>query len=102
MDGIAIITIISCMIVIFFMVVNYEFKFMKMRRNIEKLSENRTKLAEINEELITIVNEVMMESDIFIELLKEHYTMREIEEFYNKKINEYIERGWYKDNATNR
>lgn len=88
--NITIITLISCVIVIFLMVLRYELKINKLLKHNKKLAKDNVDLLQAMDSLIVAGSQLSASHDALHEILKEEFTEEEIKELYREKIKNSI------------
>lgn len=84
--NITIITLISCVIVIFLMVLRYELKINKLLKHNKKLVKDNVDLLQAVDSLIVAGSQLSASHDALYEILKEEFTEEEIKELYREKL----------------
>lgn len=84
--NITIITLISCVIVIFLMVLRYELKINKLLKHNKKLAKDNVDLLQAVDSLIVAGSQLSESHDVLYEILKEEFTEEEIKELYREKL----------------
>lgn len=84
--NITIITLISCVIVIFLMVLRYELKINKLLKHNKKLAKDNVDLLQAVDSLIVAGIQLSESHDVLYEILKEEFTEEEIKELYREKL----------------
>lgn len=84
--NITIITLISCVIVIFLMVLRYELKINKLLKHNKKLAKDNVDLLQAVDSLIVAGSQLSASHDALYEILKEEFTEEEIKELYREKL----------------
>ena len=84
--NITIITLISCVIVIFLMVLRYELKINKLLKHNKKLVKDNVDLLQAVDSLIVAGSQLSESHDVLYEILKEEFTEEEIKELYREKL----------------
>ena len=84
--NITIITLISCVIVIFLMVLRYELKINKLLKHNKKLTKDNVDLLQAVDSLIVAGSQLSESHDVLYEILKEEFTEEEIKELYREKL----------------